>query len=191
MARKKKFTREIIINSCVELIRNEGFDALTIRKIAKKMNSSINPIFYEFGTLDNLKKAAILKCIEIYNTFINKVPKIDSKPYLSFGISFLRFAYLEPNIFNVLYLSNETDKLIIKFHQQENSKAIEKIKLVTSFDLENSAIIHKNLSIAVLGLGVLLSQRKIIYNEKEITKFLIDLFDGQALLMKEGKYEHN
>ena len=61
-----KFTKEIVLNATYELIEKEGLEALNARKIARKLNSSVHPIFRHFNDMGELKKEVLEKIYEKY-----------------------------------------------------------------------------------------------------------------------------
>ena len=46
---KVKFTKEIIVEAAYELMKIEGFNNLSVRKIAKYLKSSTAPIYFNFN----------------------------------------------------------------------------------------------------------------------------------------------
>ena len=60
---KVKFTKEIIVEAAYELMKIEGFNNLSVRKIAKYLKSSTAPIYFNFNTVDDLKELFIKNSI--------------------------------------------------------------------------------------------------------------------------------
>jgi AcrR family transcriptional regulator len=56
---KQNMTREKILNTTLELIKKEGFEAITIRKIANHSETNIALVNYYFGSKDKLISEAI------------------------------------------------------------------------------------------------------------------------------------
>lgn len=56
MARKTVYTKEMILNSAIEIFKREGFDAVTAKNIAKELNCSVAPIYSVYLSLNDLKK---------------------------------------------------------------------------------------------------------------------------------------
>ncbi|HBL51079.1 MAG TPA: TetR/AcrR family transcriptional regulator, partial [Firmicutes bacterium] len=65
MGPKIKFTKEQIIEAAFEIARTEGIDSITMRKVAKKMGSSVAPIYVNFENVDELNKALIERITSI------------------------------------------------------------------------------------------------------------------------------
>ena len=50
----KKFSREDIIEAGCEIVNKEGIEALNARRVAKELNSSVQPIFHYFESMEEL-----------------------------------------------------------------------------------------------------------------------------------------
>ncbi|MGW8957663.1 TetR/AcrR family transcriptional regulator [Paenibacillus sp. NPDC055715] len=56
---KKQLTKEKILHTALEFIKKEGFEAVTIRKIADLSTTNISLVNYYFGSKENLLSEAI------------------------------------------------------------------------------------------------------------------------------------
>lgn len=65
MPRKFMFTKEEIIASAFEIVREGGFSALTARSLAEKLGCSAKPIFGLFKSMDELS-SEVKKMAEAY-----------------------------------------------------------------------------------------------------------------------------
>lgn len=62
----EKESKKIILNSALKIIEEEGFQKLTVRKIAEKSGKNINAINYYYGSKEKME-------IEIIKSFFDKV----------------------------------------------------------------------------------------------------------------------
>jgi len=53
MPPKPKFTREEVVDTAIELIKDKGIEALTARELGAKLGSSARPIFTVSGIWKN------------------------------------------------------------------------------------------------------------------------------------------
>ena len=51
-----KFTKEIVVEAGYELMKKEGFQNVSVRKIANYLKCSTAPIYFNFRTIDELKE---------------------------------------------------------------------------------------------------------------------------------------
>ncbi|MBQ9438086.1 MAG: TetR family transcriptional regulator, partial [Lachnospiraceae bacterium] len=60
MARKESITKEILLQAACELLKEEGEENMTVRKIAAKANCSTQPIFRVFKGMDDLNETVFM-----------------------------------------------------------------------------------------------------------------------------------
>lgn len=61
MPPKTIFTKEQLIDAAFEITNEEGFDSITIRRVAKMLNNSIAPIYANFKDVNKLKSEVVKK----------------------------------------------------------------------------------------------------------------------------------
>ena len=59
---KLKFTKEVIVDAAYDILKEEGFESISARKIAKKLNCSTAPIYFNFETVEKVKEEVINLC---------------------------------------------------------------------------------------------------------------------------------
>ena len=104
MGPKVKFTKEQIIDAAFEIAQTEGLDAITMRKIAEKMNSSVAPIYVNFKNVDELNEALIERIIGISRQLL--MEENSGNPFSDMGRASLRFAMEYSAIFKDLVIKN-------------------------------------------------------------------------------------
>ncbi|HNZ09603.1 MAG TPA: TetR/AcrR family transcriptional regulator [Bacillota bacterium] len=104
MAPKVKFSREQIIDAAFEIAQTEGIDAITMRKIAKKINSSVAPIYVNFKDVNELNEAVMERIISISLQLIKEEDSVN--PLIRMGKACLRFAMEYSVIFRDLVAKN-------------------------------------------------------------------------------------
>ena len=97
MPPRKRIFKKDILEAAIRVIRFQGADGLTVRRIAAELSSSTQPIYSEFGSLENLQEALVEYASETYLRF-------HSTNYKEFALSFLEFARQEKALFQFLYL---------------------------------------------------------------------------------------
>ena len=78
MAPKIKITKDDIINTSIELIREGGEQSLNARAIASALNCSTQPIFSNFTSMEELEKET-LKIIRKNMAILNLLGHIATK----------------------------------------------------------------------------------------------------------------
>lgn len=104
MGPKIKFSKEQIIDIAFEIAKKEGIDNITIRKVAKKMGSSIAPIYVNFKGVHELIEAVINKIFDLSQQML--LEQSTSNPFHDMGVASLRFAKKYPVLFRDLIMKN-------------------------------------------------------------------------------------
>ncbi len=102
MAPKTKFTKEQIVDAAFEIARTEGFDSITIRKVAAKLGSSIAPIYVNFKEVNELVQAVIQKTDEIAKQIL--MDQNSGQPFHDIGVASIRFAKEYPVLFREMVM---------------------------------------------------------------------------------------
>jgi AcrR family transcriptional regulator len=106
MSPKQKFTKEDVLETAFAIVREEGIENLNARNIARRLNSSTQPVFSFFENMAELK-TGVFKMAERYHAAIYHKIKIDKELLASIYLAFINFALEEPNLFRLQYQSNE------------------------------------------------------------------------------------
>ena len=145
MAPRKKFSKQDIIMAAFEIAKNEGIDAITIRKVAGELGSSIAPIYVNFEDVDELIQEVVNHTFEIAKQLI--VEQNSGHPFRDIGIGSIRFAknysvlyrdlimkdnpYMKHDEGNISFLIQQMkqDPLLQEFSDQELKEIILKMEI--------------------------------------------------------------
>ena len=92
MPKTVSVTKKMIIDAAFNITRSKGFSKLSNREIAKYLNCSIRPIYYQFKDVDDLNKHLFKKVVEYFYNYLTSDIKYKDKVYLSTGINYIKFA---------------------------------------------------------------------------------------------------
>ncbi len=106
MARTVRITKDMLVTAAAALVLREGLSALNIRSVAAELNCSIQPIFKNFGSMENLRSAVFEAIGDRYAEFIDRY--VDKTDYLyTISLAHIRLAEEERHIFGTMFLTNE------------------------------------------------------------------------------------
>lgn len=107
MPPKAKFTKDEIIETALNIVREEGFDALTARALGAKLGSSARPIFTVFQSMDEVQQEVKKAAKDLYDRYVEEALSED-RPYKerfkSVGAQYIKFAISEPKLFQLLFM---------------------------------------------------------------------------------------
>ena len=89
------------------MLIEEGYSAINIKTLAKRIGCSTQPISWHFGNMENFRNALT----EYALNYANEKMLSASEGMLAFsnvGIGYIDLAFDEPNLFRYLYMSGES-----------------------------------------------------------------------------------
>lgn len=179
-----RITKEMILNAAFDITRNEGIEKLSNREIAKKMNCSIRPIYYQFKNSEELYKELYNKINSYFYDFIMKNVVDDIPHYKQIGINYIKFAQEETNFFKVLFMSPARDVPDTFVATDKNGFAgvIDAIKLSTYLSDKDIKSFHTKMWIFVHGIATLTVSKSVKFTEEQIRDLLSQEFQALMLL---------
>lgn len=91
-----------IIDTAFELIREQGWRAVSARSIAKKLGSSTMPIYSRVKSVDDLEKDLRVKARDLLKNY--QLRKYTDEILMNLAFGYVAFARDEKNLFRFLYL---------------------------------------------------------------------------------------
>lgn len=180
-------SKDNILNTALEIVREKGIDAVSNREIAKKLNCSIRPIYYQFKNSEELMRELNKMMIKYFYDFLTNNMNDEMPKYKQTGINYIKFAKEEKNLFKVLFMS-KTNLSISEFigAAEDNINNIFKlIKGSTKLNDEEIMSFHTKMWLFTHGLATLLACDAIKLNDKQISELLSCEFKALMLLEEE------
>ena len=177
MPPKVKITKEDIINAAIELTKEKGDCAINARAIAAYLNCSTQPIFSNFSTMAELKKATIAAAYQIYLDFLKREVKNGKHPpYKSFGMAYIRFAKEKKELFKLLFMRDRTNEDISTSPDFEES--VQMIMKANNISEQKARLIHLEMWTCVHGIGAMLSTSFLPLDWELISNMISDIYKG-------------
>lgn len=107
MARKETVTKTILLEAAYEMLKEEGIEQVTARKLAAKANCSTQPIFRIYNSMEELYADLFAKALNSFEEFVLSFPKTTVVPFVSLGQAYIGFAQTYPNVFKFVFLTKE------------------------------------------------------------------------------------
>ncbi len=182
-----KISKDMILDTAFKIAQSEGLESVSNRRIAKELNCSIRPIYYQFKNVLELHKDLYVRIEKyfykyVFDNTISSVPL-----YKQIGINYIKFAKEENKLFHILFMS-ETKLFCEDFIKEdvEDYKELENIiKISTNLSEEDVLSFHTKMWIFTHGIATLIATNTVRFTEVEIQKLLSQEFD--ALMSLEEK----
>lgn len=187
MAPKRKYNREYILKSALDILRLKGNSTLSARNIAHEMGCSTHPIYSEFKSLKGLKKALYEYA---YDFFIDTITSENSpENFLDIGVNYVKFSRREKNVFSFIFMNKDIKMDVSNFVKVDENiiKFIKKDEYVQKYAVKAYDIIFNNLWIFTHGLATLIWESEIDYGDERIRKTLKKT--GQIIIQGLAKIE--
>lgn len=174
MPPRKKINKEEILKISLEILKKEPLENINARRLAKELNCSVQPIFYNFKNMEELKREALNAIYRKYQEALIEASN-KSKAYKEMGLAYIRFAKEYPNYFKIIFMgnTNQTCENIIDQDNNQNG-IIQKGMELTGFTYEQQKEFHIKVWIFTHGIATLVATNTVRFKEDEIEKLLKD-----------------
>ncbi len=183
-----KISKEKILDAALFITRSKGIECVSNRELAKYLNCSIRPIYYQFKNVEELN-IELYKKIEkyFYKYLMDNIN--DKMPlYKQVGVNYIKFAKEETNLFKILFMS-KYDLLPKEFisKDDEDYKELTKIiKISTNLNEEDISSFHIKMWLFAHGIATLVATNTIKLTDNQIKDLLSKEFQA-LMLLKENK----
>ncbi len=190
MPPKLRVTKEEIIRASIELVRGEGETAINARAIASFLNCSTQPVFSNFGSMEELHAEVIRTAYGIYLDIIKKEAESGKYPtYKAYGMAYIRFAREEKELFKLLFMCDRDGGELIPTEDFEVS--VEMIMKANSVSREVAELMHLEMWSCVHGIGTMLATSFLSLDEELISGMLTDVYQGIRARHTAARKEEN
>ena len=187
MPPKFKYNREEIINSAINLVREQGADALTARALAATLGSSSKPMFTLFCGMDEVRDCVIAAATELYNGYIAAdMSGGEYPPYKASGMAYIRFAREEKELFKLLFMRDRSGEDIPKSFDGI-SHIIEIIMQNLGLDSKTAEQFHLEMWIFVHGIATMTATGYLEWDAELASDALSDMYDGLKMKFTKGE----
>lgn len=177
MPPKTKISREDIIKTAVELVREKGAEAVNARSIAAELGCSTQPIFSNFSSMEELDAAMLGAAHERYWNFLKAESEIGKYPrYKSFGMAYIRFAKEERELFKLLFMCDRGGENLVPTTDFDES--VEMIMKANGISREKASLMHLEMWACVHGIGTMLATSFLELDFELISNMLTDVYRG-------------
>lgn len=178
MPTRARIQKEDIIDAAFALIREKGIEKLTVRDIAQQLHCSIQPIFYQFHTMDALKTTLLDHTKKYFNDFLFDVKADSDLPrYKETGMNYVRFAVEEANLFQFLFMQNYDIKIDeMAYFNRSYEEVANILQIQNDFSHEIAKSFHQKMWLFTHGIASLLATHTVEFTEEEISNLLTEEF---------------
>lgn len=190
MPPKAKFTKDEIIEAALNIVRTDGFEALTSRALGTYLGSSARPIFTVFKNMDEVQQAVIESAKTLYKKYVDK-GLTGEHPFKGVGTQYILFSVNEPKLFQLLFMTEQPQipdlsgvLPLIEESYDEILSAIQKDYGINELLAEK---LYHHLWIYTHGIATLCATKMCRFTGGEISAMITEVFTSVLKNIKESK----
>ena len=157
MARKETITKQMIKDGAFNLLREEGAEAVTARKLATAVGCSTQPIFRVYANMDELLLELYEDSKQYYEQYCAKFKKEYDIPFEGLAMKYINFAKDEKNLFNFLFLSANKKNTLYELINGENGYVIKELKKIPNLNMDIAEMIFMKIFVFMHGMANMVS----------------------------------
>ena len=192
MPPKARITKEMILNTVLEITRETGFEAVNARSIAGKLTCSTRPVFTCYKNMEELKTDFLAFAYDCYERYVSDYDDASGvSPYLLLPLSYIGFAQEEPQLFKLLFIK-EMDLDMTKakdfYMESDNVKRAGIFSKTIGIEAELARGIFLDMFLYTHGIAVLTATKKLSLNRTDAENMVTGVL---AALIRQEKPDWN
>jgi AcrR family transcriptional regulator len=177
MPPKVKVTRQHIIATAMEIVRQSGAQALNARTVAAALECSTQPVFSNFESMEMLKLAVVEKADALCQEYIRREIEQGQYPeYKASGMAYIRFAKEEKELFKLLFMRDRTNEELSPSPDFEES--VKLIMETNQVSQEKAMMMHLEMWTCVHGIATMLVTSFFSLDWEFISDMITDIYLG-------------
>jgi len=186
MPPKIKITLDAILDAGIDIIRKKGIANVNARELAKSLGCSIQPVFRNFQSMDNLKIDLYKKVENVFDDHMRSGMERHQIPFLGLGLAYIDFAKTEKNLFKFLFMSDDFKgrSVFDMMNDEVNQQVAGMISGATGLNFENAERLFINIWVMTHGVASMVATDNSDFSEEQTVKILMDTFLGLKYQLK-------
>lgn len=186
MPPKIKITKSEIINTAMNLVRNNGEQAINARSIASALGCSTQPVFSNFATMDDLRMAVKDAAYEQYQSYLAAdMASGRFPPYKASGMAYIRFAREERELFRLLFMCDRSQEVIAE-ERESIRPLLQIIQKNLGINEDKAFLFHMEMWVYVHGIATMIATCYLNWDDDMLSKMLTDAYTGMKYRYTEG-----
>lgn len=191
MPPRAKFTKQQITEAGLDIVRNDGMENLTARALGKKLGSSACPIFTVFENMEEVQTEVKKTARTLYTEYVKKGLEQKSA-FKGVGTQYILFALKEPKLFQLLFMSEQSQKPsvanVLPIIDDSYKDILLSVQNGYHLSEQQAKQLYRHLWIYTHGIAVLCATNMCVFTSDEINKMISEVFKGT---LKEIRSKNN
>ena len=155
MPKKVLFSKEIILDTAFKLFKEEGYDAISARNVAKALDSSPAPIYKSIGSMEVLKAELVTRTKKLFIEYLLK--ERTGIKLFDIGMGICVFAREEKQLFLQIFSRHNVKSPLIDEFLNVIREELRTDERIISIDKEKQEELLHNCWVFAHGLSTLIA----------------------------------
>ena len=155
---KQIFSKEDILSAGFSIVRDEGYEAVTMRRVADAAGSSVQPLYSMFGDREAYMGALYQYAVQWVRDYNSKHSDAGCNVFSSVGIAHIRIAQDLPGVFAFVYMSPYVKAKDMEGFRDlaEQPGVVSEMESMWGISQEQAKALYSELAIYTHGLATLI-----------------------------------
>lgn len=190
MPPKAKFTKDEILQAAMQIVREQGLEAVTSRELGRKLGSSTCPVFTVFENMEEVNSEIIKAAKELYKEYINEGLK-QELAFRGVGMAYIKFAMEEPKLFHILFMKEHSELIDIEHTlmliDESYIDILKSVREPYNLQEEEAKNLYQHLWIYTHGIASLCATKVCTFTNAEIQLMMTEVFTSLLEKIKRSK----
>lgn len=171
MARKEQISKQMILDGAFDLVRGQGIEMLTARKLAAHIGCSTQPIFRVYSNMEQVSEEVFERAKSFYEDFCLQYARENDTPFVDLGLCYITFAKEELNLFKLLFLTAHNDDnntMYDLINGAQNGFVIKELRRIKNLDMNKAGEIFMKIFIFMHGMACMAICGELDLSKEEI-----------------------
>ncbi|MBC5580409.1 TetR/AcrR family transcriptional regulator [Anaerofilum sp. BX8] len=188
---KQRITGELLLDAAFELVRADGYERLSVQRVAAAAGCSVQPVYSYFKNMEALREDLFLRADAFYRSFV--AAQLEEDPsFRARGWAQVLFARQEPQLFRLLFLSDlrRHRDLAALYRERADPAAARAAAAQTGLPPAAARRLHLQMLVYTQGLCSMLVSGAVEISDQEARRMMDDAFAAlcaQAVPMEETR----
>ncbi|MDE6129156.1 MAG: TetR/AcrR family transcriptional regulator [Lachnospiraceae bacterium] len=187
MPPKAKFSKEEIIAAALQIVQENGIEAVTARELGARLGSSARPIFTVFDNMEEVLAGVEDMARELYRQYVER-GLTQTPAFRGVGLAYIQFAIQEPKLFQLLFMSEKSGANdvahVLALIDQNYEVILKSVQDSYGLDRENADRLYRHLWIYSHGIATLCATKVCRFTPQDIGGMLTEVFTGLFIKIK-------
>ena len=190
MPPKPKFTKEEIVAAALDLVSENGIEALTARELGVRLGSSARPIFTVFNSMEEVQEEVRAAALKRFESYAEKAMHY-TPVFKQVGMQMILFAMEEPKLYQLVYMSENAGATdfegIVERLGAVARLCVDVIQQDYGLTEKDAKTLFEHVWIYTFGIGALCATGMCRFSQDEIIQMLGQDFMAMLFYAKSGR----